>query len=149
MEDADDPSSRVNDRVLHDRGASRTSIPHPPSLDPTILGKLPTLASIAATSVHNCWTSSFGKAADNAELMELLKLAEMYTSRSHVLNCELYKVLAIKVDELRSMVRGDEDVDALRSENKDVREQLAFFEDVKTHAIYDITKAKMIQRAYV
>ncbi|KAL2489759.1 Uncharacterized protein Fot_43051 [Forsythia ovata] len=81
--------------------------------------------------------------------MELLKLAEMHTSRSHVLNCELYKVLAMKVDELRSMVGGDEDVDALRLENKDLREQLAFFEDARARAIYDITKAKTIQRACV
>ncbi|KAL2553165.1 hypothetical protein Fot_06784 [Forsythia ovata] len=36
--------------------------------------------------------------------MELLKLVEMYTSRSHVLNCELYKVLVMKIDELRFTV---------------------------------------------
>ncbi|KAL2549757.1 hypothetical protein Fot_11287 [Forsythia ovata] len=75
-------------------------------LDPTVLGKLSASAAIAAVSVHKYWTSAFGKAADNAELMELLKLAEMYTSRSHVLNYELYKVLAMKVDELRSTVGG-------------------------------------------
>ncbi|KAL2529726.1 hypothetical protein Fot_22327 [Forsythia ovata] len=68
------------------------------------LGKLPAPAAIAAASVHKYWTSAFGKVTDNAELMELLKLAEMYTSRSHVLNCELYKVLTMKVDELRSTV---------------------------------------------
>ncbi|KAL2483323.1 Uncharacterized protein Fot_44767 [Forsythia ovata] len=75
-------------------------------LDPTVLEKLPASAAIAAASVHMYWTSAFGKAADNLELMELLKLAEMYTSQSHVLNCKLYKVLAMKVDELRSTVGG-------------------------------------------
>ncbi|KAL2489332.1 hypothetical protein Fot_42624 [Forsythia ovata] len=91
-------------------------------LNPTILGKLPAPAAIATASVHKYWTSAFEKAADNTELMELLKLAEMYTSRSHVLNCELYKVLVMKVDELHSTVGGDKDVNALRSENKDLRE---------------------------
>ncbi|KAL2494219.1 hypothetical protein Fot_37976 [Forsythia ovata] len=75
-------------------------------LDPTVLGKLPTPTAIAVASVHKYWTSAFGKFADNAELMELLKLAEMYTSRGQVLNCELYKVIAMKVDELRSTVGG-------------------------------------------
>ncbi|KAL2558434.1 Uncharacterized protein Fot_03173 [Forsythia ovata] len=98
-------------------GTFRTPVPHlverinigfcRDELDPTVLGKLPAPAAIAAASVHKYWTSDFGKAADNAELMKLLKLAEMYTSRSHVLNCELYKVLgAMKVDELRSTVGG-------------------------------------------
>ncbi|KAL2500392.1 hypothetical protein Fot_34240 [Forsythia ovata] len=75
------------------RQGSRTSILPPPGkpkyinigsrhdeLDPTALGKLSAPAAIAATSVHKYWTSAFGKAAENAELMELLKLAEMYTS---------------------------------------------------------------------
>ncbi|KAL2549929.1 hypothetical protein Fot_11459 [Forsythia ovata] len=75
-------------------------------LDPTVLGKLPPPTAIAAASVHKYWTSAFGKAADDAKLTKLLKLAEMYTSRSHVLNCELYKVLEMKVDELRSVTRG-------------------------------------------
>ncbi|KAL2549807.1 hypothetical protein Fot_11337 [Forsythia ovata] len=100
---------------------------------------------MAAASVYKYWTSTFEKATDNAELMELLKLAEMYTSRSHVLNCELYKVLAMKVDELRSTVGRDVDVNALRSENKDLRERLAISEDARARAIYDVTKAKRIQ----
>ncbi|KAL2514574.1 hypothetical protein Fot_28545 [Forsythia ovata] len=79
---------------------------HRDELDPMVLGKLPALATIAAASVHKYWTPAFKKAADNTELMELLKLAEMYTSQSHVLNCELYKVMAMKVDELRSNVGG-------------------------------------------
>ncbi|KAL2552389.1 hypothetical protein Fot_06008 [Forsythia ovata] len=45
-------------------------------LDPTVLGKPPTLVAIAAASVHKYWTSTFGKAADNAELAELLKLLD-------------------------------------------------------------------------
>ncbi|KAL2520069.1 Uncharacterized protein Fot_23992 [Forsythia ovata] len=118
-------------------------------LDPTVLGKLPAPAAIAAASVHKYWTSAFEKAADNAELMELLKLAEMYTSRSHALNCELYKVLAMKVDELCSIVGGDEDVNALCSENKDLRERLAISEDARTRAIYDLTKVKRIQSVCV
>ncbi|KAL2545191.1 hypothetical protein Fot_14424 [Forsythia ovata] len=76
---------------------------HWDELDPTVSGKLPSPAAKAAASVHKYWTSAFGKAADNAELTELLKLTEMYTSRSHVLNSELYKLLEMKVDELRSI----------------------------------------------
>ncbi|KAL2514630.1 hypothetical protein Fot_28601 [Forsythia ovata] len=91
-------------------------------LDPTVLEKLPVPAAIAAASVHKYWTSAFGEVADNVELTELLKLVEMYTSQSHVLNCELYKVLAIKIDELCTTVGGDEDINALCSENKDLRE---------------------------
>ncbi|KAL2538655.1 hypothetical protein Fot_20046 [Forsythia ovata] len=79
---------------------------HRNELDPMVLGKLPALAAITEASVHKHWTSAFDKATDNTELMKLLKLAEMYTSWSHVLNCELYKVLAMKVDELRSTVGG-------------------------------------------
>ncbi|KAL2494354.1 hypothetical protein Fot_38111 [Forsythia ovata] len=75
-------------------------------LDPIVLEKLPASASITVASVYKYWTSAFEKAADNVELTELLKLAEMYTSQSHVLNCELYKILAMKVDELSSTVGG-------------------------------------------
>ncbi|KAL2508371.1 hypothetical protein Fot_32018 [Forsythia ovata] len=114
-------------------------------LDPTVLEKLPHPAAIAAASVHKYWTSTFGRAADNVELTELLKLAEMYTSRSHVLNCELYKLLEMKIDELRTTTGGDEDVEALRAENKDLREQLVFSEDARARAIYDVAKAERIQ----
>ncbi|KAL2493837.1 hypothetical protein Fot_37594 [Forsythia ovata] len=110
---------------------------HRDELDPTILGKLPAPAAIAAASVHKYWTSAFEKVADKADLTELLKLAELYTSQGHVLNFELYKVLAMK------------DVDALHLENKDLREQLTFSEDTRAHAIYNITKAKTIHRACV
>ncbi|KAL2478454.1 hypothetical protein Fot_47468 [Forsythia ovata] len=96
--------------------------PYRDELDPTVLGKLPTPAAITAASIHKYWTSAFGKAANNTELTELLKLAEMYTSRSRVLNCKLYKVLAMKIDELRTTVGRNEYVNVLRSENKDLRE---------------------------
>ncbi|KAL2559051.1 hypothetical protein Fot_04082 [Forsythia ovata] len=72
-------SSEVEDRILQDRGASRTPILPPigkykyinigslqDELDQTVLGNLPALASIAAASVHKYWTSAFGKAANNA-----------------------------------------------------------------------------------
>ncbi|KAL2515389.1 hypothetical protein Fot_29360 [Forsythia ovata] len=118
-------------------------------LDPTVLGKLPPAVAIAATSVLKYWTSVFGKAADTAEMTELVKLAEMYTSRSHVLNCELYKMLEMKVDEMHSVIREDEDVEAMRVENKHLRARLAFAEDTRTRAMYDVTKAQTIQKACV
>ncbi|KAL2471397.1 hypothetical protein Adt_39533 [Abeliophyllum distichum] len=100
------PSSEAEDCVPKDRGAPQAStLPsasrneyinigsHRDELDPTVLEKLPISVATTATSVYKYWTFSFEKAVANAELTELLKLAEMYTSRSHVLNCELYKVL--------------------------------------------------------
>ncbi|KAL2553469.1 hypothetical protein Fot_07088 [Forsythia ovata] len=118
-------------------------------LDPTVLGKFPPPVANAAASVHKYWTSAFGEAADNAELTELLKLAEMYTFRSHVLNCKLYKVLEMKVDELHSVIGRDDDVEALRTENKDLQGRLAFSEDARARATYDITRARTIQKACV
>ncbi|KAL2538466.1 hypothetical protein Fot_19857 [Forsythia ovata] len=114
---------------------------HRDELDPAVLEKLSAPAAIAAASIHKYWTPTFGKATDSTEL---LKLAEMYTSQSHVLNCELDKVLTMKVDELRFTVGGDEDVDALRAKNKDLQEQLVFPKDARARAIYDVTKAKRI-----
>ncbi|KAL2488474.1 hypothetical protein Fot_41766 [Forsythia ovata] len=73
----------------------------------------------------------------------------MYTSRSHVLNCELYKLLEIRIDEIRSTAGEDEDVEVLRAENKDLRKQLAFSEDVRACTTYDVVKARTIQRACV
>ncbi|KAL2538168.1 hypothetical protein Fot_19559 [Forsythia ovata] len=74
-----DPSSEVEDRVSQDQEASRTLILSPTGkygyinigsrwdeLDPTILGKLPAPAAIAAVSVHKYWTLTYRKAADNA-----------------------------------------------------------------------------------
>ncbi|KAL2493859.1 hypothetical protein Fot_37616 [Forsythia ovata] len=110
-------------------------------LDPTVLEKLPPAVAVAATSVHKYWTSAFGKAADTAEVTELMKLAEMYTSCSHVLNCELYRMLEMKVDEIHSVIGEDEDVETMRAENKRLRARLAFSEDARTRATYDVTKA--------
>ncbi|KAL2489290.1 Peptide exporter [Forsythia ovata] len=118
-------------------------------LDPTVLGKLPPAVAIAATSVHKYWTSVFGKAADTAEVTKLVKLAEMYTSRSHVLNCEWYKILEMKVDELHSAIGEDEDVEAMQAENKHLRARLVFSEDTMTRAMYNVTKAQTIQKACV
>ncbi|KAL2514529.1 hypothetical protein Fot_28500 [Forsythia ovata] len=78
-----------------------------------------------------------------------MKLAEMYTSRSHVLNCELYKILEIKVDEIHSVLGEDEDAEAMRAEIKHLRARLAFSEDAQTRATYDVTKAQTIQKACV
>ncbi|KAL2462281.1 hypothetical protein Adt_45701 [Abeliophyllum distichum] len=110
-------------------------------LDPTVLEKLPTAVAMAVTSVYRYWTPSFGKAVANADLTELLRLVELHTSWGHMLNCELYKVLAMKIEELRSMAGRGEDVDALCSENKDLQNRLAFSDDVRTRAVYDVTKA--------
>ncbi|KAL2530792.1 hypothetical protein Fot_23393 [Forsythia ovata] len=122
---------------------------HQDKLDPTVLEKLSPAVAIAVTSVHKYWTSAFGKVADTIEMTELVKLAEMYTSHSHVLNCELYKLLEMKVDELHSVIGGDEDVEAMRAENKHLRARVAFSEDARTRATYDITKAQTIQKACV
>ncbi|KAL2494365.1 Uncharacterized protein Fot_38122 [Forsythia ovata] len=72
-------------------------------------------------------------------------MAEMNTVRSHVLNCELYKVFAMKVGELCSEVMGTEDIDALRSENNAICEQFVVVEDARAPAVYDVTKSGMIQ----
>ncbi|KAL2545591.1 Uncharacterized protein Fot_14824 [Forsythia ovata] len=95
-------SAKSKPKVESGEQASQTSMSPPPGrceyinigarqdkLDPSVVGKLPLAVALAATSVHKYWTSSFGKAADTAEVIELMKLAEMYTSCSHVLNCEL------------------------------------------------------------
>ncbi|KAL2530348.1 hypothetical protein Fot_22949 [Forsythia ovata] len=87
-------------------------------LDPLVVEKLPPAVALAATSVHKYWTSSFEKAVDTAEVTELMKLAEMYTSRSHVLNCELYKMLEMKVDEIHSILGEDEDAEAMGAKIK-------------------------------
>ncbi|KAL2501443.1 hypothetical protein Fot_35291 [Forsythia ovata] len=118
-------------------------------LDPTVLGKLPPPVANAAASVHKYWTSAFGKAAETAKVTELLKLAEMYTSCSHVLNCELYKILEMKVDELHLVIGEDGDVEAMHAENKDLQARIVFFEDARARAMYDITKARTIQKACV
>ncbi|KAL2493543.1 Uncharacterized protein Fot_37300 [Forsythia ovata] len=148
------PSAKRKSKVESGEQASQTSISPPPGrceyinigarqdkMDPSIVEKLPSAVALAATSVHKYWTSSFGKAVDTAEVTELMKLAEMYTSRSHVLNCELYKVLEMKVDEIHSVLGEDEDVEAMRAEIKRLWARLVFSEDTRTRATYDVTKA--------
>ncbi|KAL2469228.1 alpha-L-fucosidase 2 [Forsythia ovata] len=127
-------SAKRKPKVESGEQAFRTSMSPPPGrceyinigarqdkLDPSFLEKLPLAVALPATSVHKYWTSSFGKAADTAEVTELMKLAEMYTSRSHVLNCELYKMLEIKVDEIYFVIGEDEDTEAMRAEIKRLR----------------------------
>ncbi|KAL2545724.1 Uncharacterized protein Fot_14957 [Forsythia ovata] len=65
-------------------------------------------------------------------------MAEMNTVQSYVLNCELYKVLEMKVDDLRSTVAGADNIDAMRLENQILRSELAIFEDSMARAIYDL-----------
>ncbi|KAL2493820.1 hypothetical protein Fot_37577 [Forsythia ovata] len=140
------------------RGTSRTSIPflhgwterinigsRQDKFDPAILGNLPSPYAIVIASVHKYWTSAWAKATDNVDLLKLLKLAKMNTSRSHILNCELYKVLEMKIDRLHSTVMGAEDIDELHSKNKILRLRLAVFEDTRVQAEYRITKAETIQ----
>ncbi|KAL2469095.1 hypothetical protein Fot_50671 [Forsythia ovata] len=118
-------------------------------LDPSVVEKLPPAVALAATSVHKYWTSPFGEAVDAAEVTELMKLAEMYTSRSHVLNCELYKMLEMRVAEIQSALGEDENAEAMRAEVKRLRARLAFSEDARSRATYDVTKAQTIQKACV
>ncbi|KAL2557667.1 Uncharacterized protein Fot_02406 [Forsythia ovata] len=151
------PSAKRKPKVESREQASRTSVSLPPGrceyinigarqdkLDPSVVEKLPSAVALAATSVHKYWTSSFGKAVDTAEVTELIKLVEMYTFRSHVLNCELYKMQKMKVDEIHSALSEDEDVEAMRAEIKRLRAQLAFSEDAQTRATYDVTKACIV-----
>ncbi|KAL2496545.1 hypothetical protein Fot_40302 [Forsythia ovata] len=78
-----------------------------------------------------------------------MKLVEMYTSLSHVLNCEMYKILEMKVDEIHSALGEDDDAEAMRAEIKRLRARLVFSEDTRTRATYDVTKAQTIQKACI
>ncbi|KAL2552657.1 hypothetical protein Fot_06276 [Forsythia ovata] len=95
-------------------------------LDPAILERLPPSSATAAASIHKYRTSVWARATEGANISELIKMAKMNTARSHVLNCELYKDLAMKVDELRSIVVGTEDIDALRLRIKPFVRSLQF-----------------------
>ncbi|KAL2557351.1 hypothetical protein Fot_02090 [Forsythia ovata] len=156
------PSVKKKPKVESGEQASQTPVSPPPGrreyinigarqdkLDPSVVDKLPFAVALAATSVHKYWTSSFGKAVDTAEVTKLMKLAEMYTSRSHVLNCELYKMLEMKVDEIQFVLGEDENAEAMRAEIKRLRARLAFSEDARTRATYDVTKAQTIQKACI
>ncbi|KAL2494068.1 hypothetical protein Fot_37825 [Forsythia ovata] len=153
------PSAGKKPKVESGEQASRTPVSPPPGrreyinigarqdeLDPSVVEKLPSAVALVATSVHKYWTSPFGKAVDTVEVTELMKLAEMYTSRSHVLNCELYKMLEMKVDEIQSVLREDENAEAIRAEIKRLRARLAFSEDARSRATYDVTKVQTIQK---
>ncbi|KAL2520195.1 Uncharacterized protein Fot_24118 [Forsythia ovata] len=156
------PPAKRKPKVESGRQASRTSTSLPSGrceyinigarqdkLDPSVVEKLPPAVVLAATSVQKYWTSPFRKAEDTAEVTELMKLAEMYTSCSHVLNCEFYKLLEMKVDEIRSVHGEDEDAEAMRAEIKRLRARLAFSEDAWTRATYDVTKAQTIQKVCI
>ncbi|KAL2517170.1 hypothetical protein Adt_13417 [Abeliophyllum distichum] len=94
-------------------------------LDPAILEKLPPPFVVAASSIHKYWTFVWARTTEGADLSQLIKMVEMNTARSHVLNCKLYKVVAMKVDQLCSKVVGAEDIDALCLENKTLCARLA------------------------
>ncbi|KAL2522138.1 Uncharacterized protein Fot_26061 [Forsythia ovata] len=156
------PSAGKKPKVESGKQASRTPVSLSPDrreyinigarqdkLDPSVVEKLSSAVALAATSVHKYWTSSFGKAVDTAEVMELMKLAEMYISRSHVLNCELYKILEMRVAEIQSALGEDENAEAMRAEIKRLRVRLAFLEDARSRATYDVTKAQTIQKACI
>ncbi|KAL2529974.1 hypothetical protein Fot_22575 [Forsythia ovata] len=72
----------------------------------------------------------------------------MYTSQSHVLNCELYKVLEMKIYKLRSTVGGAEDIDELRAENKRLCSLLLVSEEARATAEYKIVMARTIQMMF-
>ncbi|KAL2488770.1 hypothetical protein Fot_42062 [Forsythia ovata] len=73
----------------------------------------------------------------------------MSTAQSHVHNCELYKVLGMKIDELRSTVMGAEDIKALRSEKKILHSRFTISEDARAQAEFKIIKYETIQRLSV
>ncbi|KAL2520807.1 hypothetical protein Fot_24730 [Forsythia ovata] len=148
------PSTKRKPKVESGEQASRTSMSPPPGrceyinigarqdkLDPSVVEKLPPAIALAATSVHKYWISSFGKATDTAEVTELMKLAEMYTLRSHVLNCELYKMLEMKVNEIHSVFGEDEDAEAMRAEIKRLRARLAKDKEL-AEVLNELTKTK-------
>ncbi|KAL2514660.1 hypothetical protein Fot_28631 [Forsythia ovata] len=110
---------------------------------------LPAPFAIEVTSAHKHWTSAWAKAMDNADLLELLKLADMCTAWSHVLNCESYKVLEMKIDKLRSTIVGAEYIDELHSDNKILRSRLAIYKDAKAQVEFKIIKSETIQRLSV
>ncbi|KAL2559090.1 hypothetical protein Fot_03829 [Forsythia ovata] len=114
------------------------------SADPAILEKLQHPSTTVVASIHKYFTSVWERATEGVDLSELIKMAEMNTARSHVLNCELYKVLMMKVDKMRSTVVGVEDINALRLENQALRSELAASEDANARAVYDITKSGTI-----
>ncbi|KAL2545737.1 hypothetical protein Fot_14970 [Forsythia ovata] len=100
----------------------------------------------AATSVHKYWTSTWEWAVDQASLLELVKMAEISIVRSHVLNCELYKVFEGHA-ELKAMgTKGDGE---LHSENRALRSKLALVDEARAQAEYKLMKTETIQRVCI
>ncbi|KAL2559719.1 hypothetical protein Fot_04458 [Forsythia ovata] len=87
-------------------------------LDLAILEKLP------PSSVYNNWTSVWARATESADLLELIKMAEINTAQSHVLNCKVYKMPAMKV----------------------LHARLAIVKDARAQALFQLTKSQTIQR---
>ncbi|KAL2518845.1 hypothetical protein Adt_15092 [Abeliophyllum distichum] len=111
-------------------------------LDLIVLDILPILLAMATTSIHKYWTFTWKKAAEQANMLELVKLAEMKTVQSHVLNFELYMVL---VGFEGSKAVGSEDTNELRSENKILYLKLEFVEEARQPVEYKMMKAEMMQ----
>ncbi|KAL2456897.1 hypothetical protein Fot_56620 [Forsythia ovata] len=142
--DRETPSWGAEEHASHrSRGMARPSILFPgwfeyinigsrqDELDPAIFEKLPPSSDTVAASVHKYWTFVWSRTTEGTDLSELIRMAEMNTTRSHVLNCKLYKVLVMKVDEQRSTVVGAEDIDEMRLENQTLQLELTAFEDTK------------------
>ncbi|KAL2545004.1 hypothetical protein Fot_14237 [Forsythia ovata] len=58
-------------------------------------------------------------------------------------------MLEMRVAEIQSTLREDENVEAMRAEIKRLRARLAFSEDARSRATYDVTKAQTIQKACI
>ncbi|KAL2529109.1 hypothetical protein Fot_21710 [Forsythia ovata] len=95
-------------------------------------------------SIHKYWTPTWKKAADDTNLSELVKMAELSTVQSHVLNCKLYKILVENIDECSKVV-SSEDVDKLHSKNKILHSKLTLVDKARSGAEYKLIKFEMIQ----
>ncbi|KAL2510317.1 Uncharacterized protein Fot_33964 [Forsythia ovata] len=58
-------------------------------------------------------------------------------------------MLDMRVAEIQSALGEDENVEAMRAEVKRLRARLAFSEDARSRATYDVTKAQTIQKACI
>ncbi|KAL2508551.1 Uncharacterized protein Fot_32198 [Forsythia ovata] len=101
---------------------------------------------MAVAFVYKYWTFVWARATEEVDLSKLIKMVEINTAQSHVLNCELYKVFAMKVNELCLTIVGAEDINALRSENNSLCARLAIVEDAREQAVFKVTKLETIQR---
>ncbi|KAL2478874.1 hypothetical protein Fot_47889 [Forsythia ovata] len=82
--------------------------------------------ALKAQLIQKVADDAWRKAVEQATLSELVKMADMNTTWSHVLNCELYKVLA-GYD--KSKVVGSKDANELCSDNKVIRSKLGLVEE--------------------